>query len=192
MKSKVQGNNYIYQFDGDRYPEKVNRKKADKMLKRIADALKTIKDEASAAYENDSSLYNLIENYIFSGFDFDEGQCYRLDEALDSVTGLQEIFATNNDEILLPEEIDTLRDLGYKKHFSHGFFFEKIIEDTEDKEVVDEIQMTKDGPIRRLRTIEYEKTDHGRSSTSIKYKKLPIGKRLMKAIENSLKPVDEE
>jgi hypothetical protein len=66
-----------------------------------------------------------------------------------------------------------------------------VIEDTEKKEITEEIILadkTKNPdaePIRRIRTTLWEKTEYGRASTSITYKKLRIGKKLMRAIENT-------
>ena len=54
------------------------------------------------------------------------------------------------------------------------------------QEIIEEILLL-DEPVRRLRTTLWEKTSYGKSSKSIRYKKLPIGKKLAKAIENTKK-----
>ena len=67
--------------------------------------------------------------------------------------------------------------------------FEKTLEDSDEQEVVEEIQVTGSGEyLRRKRTIIWDKTTYGRCSRSIKYKKLPIGKKLYHIIQNTLLP----
>ena len=66
-------------------------------------------------------------------------------------------------------------------------FYEKTLEDSGEQEVVEEILVTSSGDyLRRKRTIIWDNTTYGRSSKSIKYKNLSIGKKLYKTIQNTL------
>lgn len=188
MRSRVKGYNYIFKIDDDYYPERANKKQTDKSLKKIAAAIQTINDEIAAVYENDYGLYKLIDEYVISEtrMECDDGRCRQLEYALDSLKELQETLATHDDEITMTEESETLSAFGYKCLFSDDRFYEKIIEDSNEREVVDEIQFHGEKPVRRERTIVWKKVDGGRQSETITYKKLPISKKLMKAIYNSV------
>ena len=61
-----------------------------------------------------------------------------------------------------------------------------VLEDTEEKEVTEEIVAGPEGTVKRIRTIIWEKTDGGRRSQSIIYRKKPIGKKLLKIVRNTM------
>lgn len=168
----------------------MNKKRTDKTLKKIRIALKTINEEIASAYTTDRSLYKLMEDVIFDplSMEFYDDHCWRLKAAQEATEELQEILSTHNDEILPPNisQTENLQNLGYRNMDPWNFYFEKILEENEEREVVDEIQIVDGKPLRRERTIEWEKTDNRHSSKTIKYKQLPISKKLSKAIEVSL------
>lgn len=62
-----------------------------------------------------------------------------------------------------------------------------MIEDNDEREVVDEIQFPNGKPLRRLRTVLWEKVEHGKSSKSITYDEIEIDEKLARVIENTLK-----
>jgi len=204
MQSRVKGNNYlILPSEDDEYPYKINKKKLDRSLNKIGKSLEAIVEEMKNLYRSadsdaDYQLYRFISDEIFgvNRIDFEDGKNWKLSEALFDTRDIQECLATQNDEF--PEHPvyeETLEGLGY--NYKHGFFcrddrvFEKLIEKAPDgsKEVVEELWLEgteTGGPLRRLRTITYDVYPGGRSSNCIRYKKLPIGKRLMKAILHAL------
>lgn len=186
IKATVKGYNYLIQTDNDRHTIKINKKRTDRTLKRISDSLKIIRQEVKNAYDHDPSLYYLLD-YIFDDtrIEVRDGECILLESALEDITKLQDVIETHDDVILATGENETLLDLGYKYNAAYNKIYEKTIEDAEEREVVDEIMITEEGPLRRLRTIEWEVSEYSRSSKSIKYRKLPIGKKLKRAIENS-------
>ena len=186
IKATVKGYNYLIQTDNDRHTIKINKKRTDRTLKRISDSLKIIRQEVKNAYDHDPSLYYLLD-YIFDDtrIEVRDGECIFLESALEDITKLQDVIETHDDVILATGENETLLDLGYKYNAAYNKIYEKTIEDAEEREIVDEIMITEEGPLRRLRTIEWEVSEYSRSSKSIKYRKLPIGKKLKRAIENS-------
>lgn len=62
MLSKTEGNNYII-LERD---EIVNKKRTDDTLEKLQTSLKIIKDELQDVYDNDPTLYRLLQNEIFS------------------------------------------------------------------------------------------------------------------------------
>ena len=186
IKATVKGYNYLIQTDNDRHTIKINKKRTDRTLKRISDSLKIIRQEVKNAYDHDPSLYYLLD-YLFGDtrIEVRDGECIFLDNTLEDMTKLQDVLETHDDVILVTGEYETLLDLGYKFNAAYGKIYEKTIEDTEEREIVDEILITEEGPLRRIRIIEWEVSEYSRSSKSIKYRKLPIGKKLKRAIDNT-------
>lgn len=186
IKATVKGYNYLIQNDSERHTIKINKKRTDRTLNRISESLKVIRQEVKNAYDHDPSLYYLLD-YLFGDtrIEVRDGECIFLDNALEDITKLQDVLETHDDVILVTGEDETLLDLGYKFNAAYGKIYEKTIEDTEEKEIVDEILITEEGPLRRIRIIEWEVSEYSRSSKSIKYRKLPIGKKLKRAIDNT-------
>lgn len=186
IKATVKGYNYLIQTDNDRHTIKINKKRTDRTLKRISDSLKIIRQEVKNAYDHDPSLYYLLD-YLFGDtrIEVRDGECIFLDNAFEDITKLQDVLETHDDVILVTGKDETLLDLGNKFNAAYGKIYEKTIEDTEEREIVDEILITEEGPLRRIRIIEWEVSEYSRSSKSIKYRKLPIGKKLKRAIDNT-------
>lgn len=65
--------------------------------------------------------------------------------------------------------------------------YERLLEDNDEREVVDEIQFPNGKPLRRLRTVLWEKVEHGKSSKSITYEEIEIDEKLALVIENTLR-----
>ena len=189
MLSKIEGKNYVIADDDGRNRIKINRNKTKESILRITKSIEQIGQKMRELYEKKPDLYYLLNQEVFERYslDFEEGSCWRIDGVKRELEELLNELETNDDEILPKEQIAMLRDLGYKKFFGHMQAWEKVLEDTEEREVVEEILLFDDKrePLRRIRTIMWEKTDYGKSSKSIKYKKLPIGKKLMQAIKNT-------
>ena len=200
MLSRKEGRNYVILRQGEKILSKVNKKRTDTKLEKLQSALKTIKNELQDAYDNNPELYHLVQEEVFSRCESSyrglyDGSIGWIEDAIYSISELKEDLA-EDDEIPKEEDIVTLRELGYTKaSFSNPNleFWEKILEDTEEKEVTEEIiyssrtpaKRPDAGPVRRIRTTLWEKMAYGKASTSITYKKLRIGKKLMKTIENT-------
>lgn len=195
MLSRKEGRNYVILNQDSEMPVKINRNKLDKKLNRLKKALSAVQKELADAYDEDSSLYMILRDEVFDGYSTEglyDGKSGWIDDVLYRISSVQETLAGEDDEIHDKEDIITLDSLGYRNmYLQEARFWEKVIEDTEEKEVTEEIILadrTKNPdaePVRRIRTTLWEKTEYGRASTSITYKKLRIGKKLIKAIENT-------
>lgn len=187
MKSNVTGRNYVILQAGDNIPLKLNKKRTDLALKRLIGAYETINREIKELEKNDSGilsfLYDMtLKNSYWS--DDEDAFSWRIEHISEDLKELQAALREQNDEIVPEEEAASLSDLGYRCSYVCGGVWEKQLDAEEPFEIVEEIQ-TGEEPLRRIRTIEWEETEYGRTSKSIRYRKLPIGKKLMKAIDNS-------
>lgn len=192
MLCRKEGRNYLILRDGERTPEKVNARRADEVVGRMERAFETIRRELKRAYDEDYELYSILSDRVFDYGTYGgthDGKASVVENALYELASLKEEFASN-DEFPTFEESLTLEDFGYKDSFYDRRIWEKVLRDDDETEVVEEIQRIDSDPLRRIRTTNWERTDYGKSSTSITYRKLPIGKKLAVAIANTarLKP----
>ncbi|MBQ2183841.1 MAG: hypothetical protein II399_04325, partial [Lachnospiraceae bacterium] len=164
MLINEKGNNYIIADDEGRNQTKLNKKKTDAAVKKLGDAFSTISQTMQKLYDEDTELYYFIISRINDSLDFDEGKSWKLNDILFDLRATDAALKTQRDEIPDPENIMTLEDYGFKAdrvdiRRGDTTVYEKRISDNDDTEVVEEIVVFKDGAIRRLRTIEWEKTD---------------------------------
>ena len=191
MKSKVQGRNYLVQQGECDIPEKLNKKATDRSLTVLRKALETVSTVMKDAYETDYTLFKFLEGHLVCGYtkDYSGGTNWALEEAINNIRETEEILKTHDDEIKKPEEAMTLEDLGYRNqyHYKKKTWYEKILEDTEEKEIVEEVIVIENKILRRQRTTIWEKTSYGRSSKNITYKKLRVTKAILRATENTIR-----
>ena len=184
MLSKVRGKNYLILHPGDKYYTKINKNKMDRSLGRIIRALEVIDQEM----RDNSDVRDLIWDEVFYNTQFDSGYGEYpngIGMVLEYAEGLKQQLETGDDDIPEPEDVLLLSDIGYKHQpFDKEGYWMKPIEDTRVQAIIEELWIAGD-PIRRRRTIDYEIINGGRSSTNVVYKKLPIGKKLMKIIQNT-------
>ena len=191
MKSRKEGYSYIILQDGEKYPIKVNRKRTEKALRDLNKYTVGILKLMSDLYKKDNDLYYFIKDTVVSSysFDFSEGDNYILREIRDSSEDLLNQLLENQDDIPAVENLTTLADLGFRESFFGGHnedlkMWEKVLIDTDEMEVQEEVILYKTGEMkRRKRKILWDKVDYGKSSRSIKYTPLKMTKKL----ENALK-----
>lgn len=189
MKSKVEGRNYVVQFDGDDFSTKLNKRKTDKVLRTLSDSLQKIMDCLQNDVNTDVDLYDFVRVLFFDN-NFDEEV---LKVLLSDVNCAKEILATHNDEIVEEKDVLNLEKLGYKPlRWMARPFYEKLLEDTNEKEVTEEIQCYNGTILRRLRITLWETKPGVRSSKSIRYRRLKVGKKLLHAIQNSASEWEEK
>ena len=192
MITKQSGRNYVIKTEYD-MPTVINKKKTDEALKKLYTHFNAIKEELKKLYDCNYDIYNLIDETIFSYacLDTDEGKCWKISCVADEIENLQEKLQTS-DVIPEMEDILTLKDIGYRQESPfEKEWWTKMLEDTDEKEVVEEI-ILRETSIRRVRETIWENTDYGKSSKEINYRTLKIGKKLMKAIENTKKEIEEK
>ena len=186
MLSKIEGKNYVILTDVDsRYPEKVNKARTDRLLASLRRHMQAIADEMARVEEKDPTLYHLVSDWIFNDYRYtsDEDAFFR--SLVEDIDALMEQLESD-DVIPEVEDVALPEDFGYRREIIEKGYYTKTLEDTDEREVIEEIIARPELILRRIRTIEWEKTDYGKSSKSIKYMKKPIGKKLMKAIENAI------
>lgn len=197
MKSRKQGRNYIVQFNEDEAPEKFNRKLVDTTYSECAKLLRKLARVIKDADEKDCVLAGFLLNHFNENsysFRYDSdpgGWFYGLIETAKSIEAVYQTLQEHDDEIREPEDFITLADLGFRqfvasRSLTEGLLYEKVREDTKEKEVVEEIYCNKTKIMRRLRTTIWEEVPHGRHSKSINYRKLRMGKKLLQATENTI------
>ena len=195
MLSKKEKRNYAVLLTDERFPEKVNRKYADKTISKLKSLLESIQDIVKDTYDKDYGLYRvLFSEYLGDYFDVDDGSSWKLRNSIDALRELQETLATHDDEILTQEEVLTLEDLGFRRMVWDRtmYIFEKQIKESDEEDIVEEICRINNGSIiRRIRTTIWEKTDFGKSSKSIRYKKIRMNKKLEKAFLNSVRDFEK-
>ena len=198
MQVRKQGRNYIIKTTDD-FIYKVNKKEVDKKIEKLLKLLTEI-DEEKKELENDYYVSKLLSDA--NVFDEYNNVDYRLHDSIDSLLHLKEILisAENEDfEEKKSEPFWTLTTEGFNLDFrgdisSEKFplIFSKTIEDTDEKEVVEEVIISQDSETHRLRTIIWEKTDFGRSSKEIVYRNLKTSKNLQRAIDGTRKETEEK
>ena len=185
MKSRKDGDNYIIaDSEYDKYPYVINKESLDKTLVEVTSIFKLLKDKFKTLYETDYELYRVILDsaWEFDKFDFDEGRSYMINSIINELSDFQDFLKTD-DDIKPKDELWTLEDEGYKIDYLDKTRWYKVLTDTDEQEIIEEIFIHI--PLRRKRTILWDIVDYGKSSREIKYEELPIDDQLMKFINNT-------
>ena len=191
MLSKKDKRNYIVLLTDERFPEKVNRRFADKTIEKLKSSLETIQTIVKDTYDKDYGLYRvLFDEYLEYHLDVSDGKSWKIGNSIDALNELQETLATHDDDIRTKEEVTTLEDLGYRLMVwdKTMYIFEKQIKESDEEDIVEEVLRLKNNPIkRRIRTTLWDKTPFGKSSRSIRYKQIRLNKKLENAFLKSVK-----
>ena len=191
MLSKKDKRNYIVLLTDERFPEKVNRRFADKTIEKLKSSLETIQTIIKDTYDKDYGLYRvLFDECLEYHFDVSDGKSWKIGNSIDALNELQETLATHDDDIRTKEEVTTLEDLGYRLMVwdKTMYIFEKQIKESDEEDIMEEVLRLKNNPIkRRIRTTLWDKTPYGKSSRSIRYKQIRLNKKLENAFLNSVK-----
>ena len=186
MQAKTIKNKYRILLDGDRLPLEVSKSKVDRALKKLQRCLQEL--NAEVKFLNKEEEYEVLHILVRM---MDEKHCniieddWTLKNAENAVERIREELMSD-DDVPEIEDVMVLSDEGFKQDISDNRLWQKVLEDTEEKEVVEEVYLKSDGEIlHRKRTIYWTLTDYGRSSRNIKYIDVPTGKHLEKIIENT-------
>lgn len=88
-------------------------------------------------------------------------------------------------------ECTTIAKMGYKESFYGSGIYEKIIENTNEMEIADEI-ILKDTISRRIRITVWKTTHYGKEAEDIIYKKIPITDDFKKMIDKTIESIKTE
>lgn len=198
MLSRQDGTNYLIQDYLDEPPYKLDIEHTENILKELDETLEEVRKLLERIYrEEDYNLYNLIDRNVFhsASMDMAEGRSWRLECMHDDIRSLSERLRTHQDDIpqYIFDESDnviTLEEFGYRTewHSFSGLFMEKTVEDSYEREIVEEIILTEDKevPERRRRIVEWEHSPGVKSSKSIVYEPLEMTEELMTAFRNTM------
>ena len=192
MQAKTIKNKYRILLDGDRLPLEVSKSKVDRALKKLQRCLQEL--NAEVKFLNKEEEYEVLHILVRM---MDEKHCniieddWTLKNAENAVERIREELMSD-DDVPEIEDVMVLSDEGFKQDISDNRLWQKVLEDTEEKEVVEEVYLKSDGEIlHRKRTIYWTLTDYGRSSRNIKYIDVPTGKHLEKIIGNTKRYISE-
>lgn len=175
---------YRIMYDYDHIPIELDKYLVDKNIEEILESLKAINAKIEKLYNYDYEIYDLIFNHIYDSLDVSDGKSWRIKTLIDDIEDLKKKLDNNDDNIKEPKQCVTLEDLGFNLSFtSDKTLWEKILEDTDEKEIIEEVLIL-DNPIRRKRETTWEKTDYGKHSKEIIYTELPMTEELIIAINN--------
>ena len=174
--------------DDKRHPVSFDKETADTVLAKIGDALSDIERTMLNLYRKDPVLYQFLSRNVFepAGLACAFGSMQEIENASGAVKWLSKIFATYDDIVPTYEDTLNLDDINFKLVAKDPAMWEKIIEDTEERQVTEEIILLEDGSItRRNREITWEKVPNGRLSKSIKYTDLPVDDKISGIVERT-------
>ena len=193
MKSKVAGKKYeILANDEDKYAIKVDKKVTDNCLTKLSKAMETIISIMLKKCDcENKDLYFFLKEMVFqkAGLEIDDGWVIALYDAFLAIEEIQDVLATHNDDIRPRIEVETLEDWGYKKkNPGRGKYpiWEHISTCYNGITEIDEIIFKPEGPERYLRTITEYTNCYGVKTDKRKKRKLKIGKKLMRVIQNTI------
>lgn len=179
---------YRILLDDEHVPCELDKEHVDFVLSDFLNHFKEIQKGIERLYDYDYELYRLLFKDTYNTLDVSDGRSWKLSDIISIIEDLQESLETNDDEIKSAEESIILNDLGFRREYWDERIWTKILEDTDEKEVVEEVILLKGSePLHRKRTTIWEKVPGGKSSKSIVYEDLPISEELRKAAENDNK-----
>ena len=172
--------------DGDHLPEEISQKEMDKALSDLKKAVmhvSTILSDIHARCDVINSIVTEIMNN--SCLDYIFGEEWHLKQLVNEIESVQEQIHEGSDVVPSYEEAETIEDAGFRESWHNSEIFEKVLEDTEEREVVEEIVLKYDPPLYRKRTTIWEPIKGGRHSKEIKYEDLPLNERIERLIRNT-------
>lgn len=175
--------------DGMFSPEKLNRKRTNLILRDIYFSLCTLQECIKKSYEEEPNLYRLLEDEVFTGYvSLDDGRSYAVDTMEVNVSKMEDVLRIHDDDLSVAPKKVLMEDLGYRRDCigPSSFRFEKELVDNDEQSVVEEVYSYEGNVERRQRTVFWEKTNYGRSSKLIRYKKFRMTKQIAEAFANSL------
>ena len=180
----------IAEDEYDKYPVVVNKELMDNSIQGLLSDFQTLLDTIKKLYDEHEDVYHVLIHNSYSlenSLKIDEGTSRVLDCIIDELSSLKLKLDTYQDYIKTKDELWTLEDEGFRcSYCSDGFLqYEKVIEDTDEREIVEEI-LTTSPILYRKRTIEWELTSHGKHSKSITYEDLPLTTELKQYISNTV------
>ena len=186
MMKKNINDKYRVLLDSERLPFEVDKEKTDQVVSNLINALSQVCAEHRELDSNEfDGLSRMIRDYD------SQADLYHFVLTLDALESLQADLKKEDVEVPAADDLKILSDEGFKQDRVDDNLWTKILEDTEEKEVVEEVYLGMK-PIRRKRTILWDVTRHGKASRRIEYKDIPIDEHLKKLIHNTIIKLEDE
>lgn len=173
--------------DDSHLPEEVPQGETDEAIARLGDSLQAFRDALADIHSRHDALDDIVVNLMSSAcLDYDDGREWHLDCLADGIERLQEELAECDDDIPSYEDSETVLDAGYSPEmYGDNGIYTKVLEDSYEKEVVEEVVLRGKEPFHRVRTTIWEPVPGGRHSKEIRYEDLPIDERMARLIRNT-------
>ena len=192
MMSMKVDDKYRILLDGERLPVEIDQTVVDEQIARLknaADALQTILQEI---YDGDNTIYSIVSSVMSSScVDYHDGKVWHLDNLVYELEQLQKQLEANEDVVPSYEEVETIFDHGFRDCWINSNIYGKVLEDTDEREVVEEVFFHNGELVHRKRTTNWEMHGYSKSSTSIVYEDLPVDDNFLRIVMNSKKQMGE-
>lgn len=182
-------NEYTILEEEAKTPIALNRKKTDELYTILAEKFAEIGN--ILMYEDDSAEARFLEENVLSDYALDSIDCDTIKNLSADILKLLEKLQNGKDKIPEPEELMTLEDIGFKQEWGSKYFYEKVLEDSDEITIVEELQI-KGKPLYRKRTTVWTKIKGGRESKEIIYEDLKLDKKLRKIVKNTKEKIDSK
>lgn len=191
MRTMKVDDKYRILMDDSRFPIEVRQAELDYHLTELKSRIEDLIAYLHDMYDTDSGIEQIIEEVMASSMmDYSCGHSWKLDNLVHEIEGLQSQLQEDCDDVPSVEDIETIEDYGFHNFYDRRFY-EKVLEDTEEKEVVEEIVLKYNPPLYRKRTTIWEKTDYGRTSKQIIYEDLILSDDMLRLIRNLKREIGE-
>ncbi len=178
--------NYRILFDGEHLPVEIPQEELNGYLNKLSEAVNTFRCFLSDSYEGDETKYEVLKEIMNrSCVDYQDGKNWKLEDINYEVEQMLQYLETTKDAIPSFEESETIQDYGFHEEWRGSGVFEKKLENTDEREVVEELLLHGDEFMHRKRTIVWEQTEYGKSSKEIIYEDLPLDDNLLRLLNNS-------
>lgn len=179
-------NKYRILFDNEHLPEEIEQNTLNNTLSVIQTLAQNLCDMILYAQNNNSTTMKILDE-IFQKMNLtSDTQMGQLKELIYHIEQMQQSLAENNDLIPSYEESENICDHGYAEEWIGSGIFERVIEDTDNYRITEEVFCLNGNFVHRKCTIKWELQSYNKHSQEIQYEDLPIDEELIRLLNNSL------
>lgn len=177
---------YRVLFDGEHLPEEVDKQELESMIREWKEAVSKLNELFTDLYEGYGTTERVMKDILDrSCLDVSSFGNWKLGDLLYNLDVLETDLQESDDEISSYEDAELITDRGYVQEWHDSGIYTKVLEDTDDREIVEEVLLREGSFVHRKRTIEWELDGTSKHSKSIIYEDLDINDDLRKVLENS-------
>ena len=187
MLTRKEGRNYV--IYGDKKLT-INAIQTDEAISYLINNISKLSKMIDDMYRTNPELYYLLFEEVGYEPDAHSGNFHNMNYFVETLKEFQENLKTDDEieeetkEAYEPDlEVYGFRNTG-------GGLYEKILENTDEREVAEEVYLPE--MLYRTRTVLWQKTRYGKQSKDIKYKKLRWNSALKKAAERTAKKLQRD